>query len=228
MAQKNLKVWLLYILVISVLLGAVFGIVIVLRATWTWIEVRVILTTVVLALASLCGLACDLARSPKTKPVLPVTGLLLTLITAMLFLFGIWSDSTEEMYWKTTVSSMILTLATVQICLLSIAKLASRFRWVFAIAFQVAYGLAIYLIYMIFAEVENPEAFKFAGVVSIVDAALALLIPILHRISRADTKGETIVTPLGERNILAIDAEIATLRKRIEQLEALRAQIEKS
>ena len=57
----DLKRPLLYLAVGSVMVGAVLGIIVVLRNTWGWFEVRVILTTITIAVASLCGLACDLS-----------------------------------------------------------------------------------------------------------------------------------------------------------------------
>lgn len=227
-SSGNLKRRLLYLLIASVVVGAILGIVIVLRGTWTWFEVRVIFTSVILAVSSVCGLACNLARSPHGKAVLPNAGLILTAIAASLSLIGMWSEIESEAYWKTTGAAVILAIATVQICLLSVAKLASRFQWVFVLTFQVAYGLAILLIVMIFAEIENEGMFRLIGVVSIVDASLTLVIPILHRISRFGSREEALVSPLGEHSIVAIDAEIATLQKRIEQLKTQRAKIQDS
>ena len=225
---KKLNVGLFYVFIGSIILGALLGIFIVLRGEWSSFEVRVILTTVVLACSSINGLACEAARSPSSQQPLPIAGLILTVLTACLFLIGIWSSTSSEQYWKFTVSFLILTLATTQICLVSIARLAARFRWVFILAFQVAYGMAIYLIYLICFEVDSEGAIKFAGVLAIVDAALVIIIPILHRISRADARNESIVSPLGEHSLAAIDAEIQSLQKRIVKLQAMRAQIDKS
>lgn len=69
--DRNLKRPLLYMLVGSVMLGAALGIIVVLRNTWGWFEVRVILTTITVAVSSLCGLACDLSRTPRGANLLP-------------------------------------------------------------------------------------------------------------------------------------------------------------
>ena len=100
--RRNLKKALLYLLVGSVILGAVLGIILVLRNKWGWFEVRVILTTVTVALASLCGLACDVSRTPRGKNLLPRCGLGLTFVSAGLILIGMWSDMDSEGYWKST------------------------------------------------------------------------------------------------------------------------------
>ncbi len=224
--QSNLKRPLLYSLVGSVVLGALLGIVLVLRNTWGWFEVRVILTTITVAIASLCGLACDLSRTPRGANILPRCGLLLTLVAAGLILAGMWTDLEKDGFWKFTASVSIFAVATVHICLLSIAQLARRFRWVFFIACQVIYGLAVLLSVIVFWELENERMFRFVAMISIVDAALTLVIPLLHRISRADDNHAHLALPIAARNLAAIDDEIATLKKRIVELEKLRLEMD--
>ena len=75
--------------------GAVLGIIIVLRDNWDWFEIRVILTTITVAVASLCGLACDLSRTPKGSNLLPYAGLCMTLIAAAMIIAGMWIDLSE-------------------------------------------------------------------------------------------------------------------------------------
>ena len=223
--QSNLKRPLLYSLVGWVVLGALLGIVLVLRNTWGWFEVRVILTTVTVAIASLCGLACDLSRTPRGANILPRGGLVLTLVAAGLILAGMWTDLNKDGFWKFTISVSIFAVATVHICLLSIAQLAKRFRWVYFIACQVIYGLAVLLAVIVFWELENERMFRFVAMISIVDAALTLVIPLLHRISRTDDNHSHIAAPIAARNLAAIDAEVAALKKRIVELEKLRLEM---
>lgn len=224
-SHRSLKRPLLYLLVGSVILGALLGIVIVLRNTWGWFEVRVILTTVTVAIASLCGLACDLSKTPRGANILPRCGLVLTLVSASLILLGMWSDFDSDGYWKTTTTVSIFAVATVHVCLLSIARLVRRFRWVFWIACQVVYGLAILLSVIIIGQIENDRMLRFVAAVSIVDAALTLVIPILHRISRTDEDHPVPAGPLAERNLVAISEEIAVLKQRLAELEKLRSAI---
>jgi hypothetical protein len=59
--------------------------------------------------------------------------------------------------------------------------------------------------------------------VSIIDVALTLLIPLLHRISKADDSHTVMATPLEERNAAAIDKKIALRKKEIASLEKLKS-----
>ena len=221
----NMKRPLLNLLIGSVIIGAVLAIILVLRGKWDWFEVRVILTTITIATASLCSLACELSKTPRGANLLPYGGLVLTLLSAVMILAAMWLDFDSEVYWKSTGCVSILAVATVHVCLLSIARLARRFSWVYMVASQVIYGLALLLCIIIIGEIDNDKMWRFVAAASIVDAALTLVIPLLHRISRTgDDRTETMTAP-EERNVAAIDQEIAQLKKRIAALEKLRSEI---
>jgi hypothetical protein len=223
--HSSLKKPLLYALVVSVILGAILGIVLILRNTWGWFEVRIILTTAIVAGASLCGLACDLSKTPFGSNLLPKSGLVLTAIAAALLLLGIWSDIDSEAYWKSVISVSIFAVATVHVCLLSIAKLIGRFQWVYFIGCQIIYGLATLLTILILWEVNSDAMWRFVAALAIVVAALTLVIPILHRIGKMEGKRDELLMPVDARNVASIDEEIARLGDRITQLERLRIKI---
>ncbi|MGD9722029.1 MAG: hypothetical protein AB7O59_10045 [Pirellulales bacterium] len=221
----SLKRPLLYALVASVILAVVLGISIVLRNQWSWFEVRVILTTLTITAASICGLACDLSRSLKGHNLLSRAGMLLTGIAAVLLLYGMWADVNWGNYWKTTAVASTFAVASAHICMLSIARLAKRFRWVFPVAVQVIYGLASLIAVMIVWEIHGARSFQIIAALSILSAGMTLLIPILHRISKTDPTTPAPLTLFDEKNVAAIDAEIAQLQRRILELEKLRAGI---
>ena len=58
----------LYLLIGSILFGAVLGLVIVLRGEWSWFEVRVMITAATIAAASIGALACDMAHAAREQP----------------------------------------------------------------------------------------------------------------------------------------------------------------
>ena len=225
MQSANFKRPLLYCLIVSVTLGAFLGIVLVLRSQWGWIETRIMLTTFVVAVASVCGLACDLSRIPKGLNLLPKLGLASTLVSAALILAVVWTGLPHEFLVKLTFCASIFATATVHACLLSIARLTGGQRWVSLIATQLIYGLAALLIFMVVSEVFDETLWRYTAVLSIVIAALTLVIPILYRLGRNDrTQVETLM-PNDQRSLAKIDEELATLRTRIKTLETLREQV---
>ncbi|WP_442510019.1 hypothetical protein SH528x_001623 [Novipirellula sp. SH528] len=219
---SKLKKPLLYGLIGSVLFGAVLGIFFVLRNTWSWFEVQVVLTALVIAVSSLCGLACDMTRTPSGRNLLPASGLILTGIAAALLLLGIWTTNDSEVYWKTTSCLSILAVTAVHVCLLSIAKLASRFRWVFFIGSQVIFGYSLLLCGVILGEIDTSGVWRLIAALSIVVAAISIVIPILHRISKLERQGDAVLGPVEQRNIATIDEEIERLKARIIELEQLK------
>ncbi len=224
-ANGSLKRLLLYSLLASVTLGAVLGVFLVLRNVWRWFEIQVILTTVVIAIASLCGLACDLSRIPCSKNYLPTFGLFLTSVSTVLILVGMWGGIYGDAYWKISISVSVFCFASVHVCLLSIVPLPATLQPTMFVAFQVIFGVASLLCVMIIWELDDKRMYRFVAVAAIVDAAVTLAIPLLSRISLSDHRKQRPASPIEQRNAFAIDQEIATLRERIEELERLRSKI---
>jgi hypothetical protein len=215
---------LLVMLVGSVVGAAGLGILLVLQNRWGWFEIRVILTTIVIAVASVCGLACDMARTPRGTNGMPIAGLALTAIAALMILAGMWLDFHSEGYWKTTASAGILAVAAVHVSLLSLARLAPDHRWVLFVAWQIIFGLALLLLAMMWFEIEVDRAFRFVAALAILDAAVTLIIPILHRLGRpADAARPHSL--LDAKNLASIDAEIARLKRQLAELERLKAEL---
>jgi hypothetical protein len=221
----SLKRGLLYLAVVSILLAALLGIVLILRNTWDWFEVRVILTTVTVGVASLCGLACDVSRTPRGRNLLPAAGFVLTAGAAGMILVGMWAELDSEPFWKVATSTCVLSVAATHVSLLSIARLASRFRWVFAIACQIVFGLALLIIAIIVWEINVEQVFRLVAALAILDAAITLAIPILHRISKTDADSRTVMSIVEQNNLTAIDDEISRLRQRIAELEGVRSEL---
>jgi hypothetical protein len=215
---------LLYALIGSVIAAAVLGIALVLLNTWGWFEIRVILTTITIAVASVVGLACDLSRTPRGTNALPIAGLTLTTIAAVMILLGMWADINSETFWKTTASIAIFAVAAAHVSLLSIARLAGNFRWVYFIACQIIFGLAILLVAIIFFEIDVDRTFRFVAALAILDAAVTLIIPILHRIGKTHPQSRA-ASLLDQNNIASIDAEIVRLKGQLADLERLKLEI---
>jgi hypothetical protein len=178
----DLKRTLLCLLIGSVILGALFGIWVVIANTWKWWEVRVVLTTVTIAIASFGGLACELSRTKRRADFLPIIGMALSLIAAGLVLTVIWFEpwDTDIRFINWTISSTVFAIATVHVCLLSLMSLASRFRWVMFITILASYGLALLITLLILSSGDNSNLFRLITVVLIVVVALTLVIPLMR------------------------------------------------
>ena len=210
----------LYSLVASVLLSAFLGIVAILSGRFGWLEIRIILTTGTIAVASICGLASGAYLGTKTGQALPLSGIVFTLLAAAMIIMGIWIEVESEGYWKLAASISVFAVACAHLSLLSMARLAEWFQWSLVAACVVIFGVASLIVVMIFFEVDEMGMFQLLGVAAIVDAAMTILIPIFHRLSRAELAPMSDSIPTVETE--AIDAEIAKLKERIAELERMK------
>ncbi len=217
--------WMWYGLIGSIVFGALLGIVVVLRDQWQWFEIRVLLTTAVIAVASLCGLTCDFLRIPGERNILPIAGLVLCLISTTMLLFGMWVEVDDDAFWKLVLAGSTLTIATVHVSLLGIVQLAKRFKWLMFVAYQTIYGLAFLFIYMVLDEKFAASIVQLAIVLSIVNAAITLVIPVMHRISKSELPFQSGASLLEQRSLHSIDEEIGKLRDRIADLEQARSRL---
>ncbi len=143
---------------------------------------------------------------------------------AGLMLWAVWTEPNSEYFWKTALCLVVFAIATAHACLLSIARVARRFGLVQMVAYQVIFGLATLICVALIWEVSNPRIWQLIAAVSILDAGLTLVLPILHRISKTDPTTPT-VSLFDERNLAAIEGEILQLRRRIADLEKLRTEV---
>ena len=185
-------------------------------------DFRVLLSAVVVALASICGLACGAAWEAKRARVFPLGGLALTLAGGASLLVLIWFTprfQAHVWFWKTTAIVCIYAVALSHISLLCVARLASRYTWSLLVAIVAILAVATSVSMMIVAGDASEWAVRLVAVAAIIDAAMSVLIPIFHLLSRREFSGSTQdVAP----SLSDIDTEIAQLEQRLAELHRLR------
>lgn len=214
-SQRLTKIF-LRLFIASIIATALVGIAVISIPNDNWdFEIKIFATTAIIAGASICGLACGgcLTRGHR---ILPTAGLVLAGISACLLLIGLWPEINSEAYWKITATLSFLAVACAHLSLLFMANLAGGYRWAYLVAYQLILGLATLLSAGIGFELFDKEAFwRFTGVISILVAAITLLIPVFHRFSREEVAAQqTAADPL-----FAIEEEIARTKKRLIELE---------
>ena len=192
MNPKRIALW---FLIASVALSAAVGIIALLSGTFGRIQAQIILTTLTISAASICALACGALWESGRARIFPVAGIVLAIISACLFINGIWFESQSEEFWKFSASVGILATATAHACLLFLATLAARFAWARIAAIASVYLLAIQFIYLIYGTPKADAFFRIVGVTGIVAASLTILIPVFHRLSRSDLKPSEAAVP---------------------------------
>jgi hypothetical protein len=200
MNPKRVALW---FLIVSVALSGVMGIIAILSGTFGDVQARIILTTLTISAASICALACGALWESGRAKLFPMAGILTAVLTACLYIFGIWSKISNVEFWKFAASVGLIAVATAHASLLSLAKLARRFAWTRKVAFVAVYILAIMFIYIMYFPPRADTSVRIIGVTSIVVAAFTILTPVFHRLSRGDLSASSSQTKTPVREMHA-------------------------
>ena len=136
----------LYTLIVSVVLTAALGILLILSGRSEWLEVRVLLTALTVSALSICGLSCGAYLERTSVRALPQIGIALALTAGLLLIVGIWTEPRSDLYWKGTLTLTTLAVAVAHVSLLSLARLGVRFGWLQILNYFFVFGVAATLI----------------------------------------------------------------------------------
>jgi hypothetical protein len=214
MSEINLKKIFLYLLITSVAASALIGIGVILFGNFGDLEVRILATTLTVTVTSILGLACGAFLETGRGKVIPVGGIVFAVVASIMWLIVIWyRGEPNEWFMKTTVTATLLAVAGSHVSLLSLARLGKKFVWSRYAVYAVIGSLTAILLFLIWFEPKVNEELigRVVGVLSILVAALTVVTPIFHKLSH------------GEPSEAEIDAEIAVLKEKIEELEARKA-----
>jgi len=203
-------------LIASVVTSAVIGIGVLLLGNFGLIEVRVLMTTMVITIVSVLGLACGVYFGIAGGKLLAFAGIGLSILSGLMSAFITWAIlDDDELFIKCFLTATLLATACSHLSLLSLARLDKRFSWTRISAVVCVILLCAILLYILWLEPtgDSDLIYRVLGVLGILLASITVVTPVLHKLSsdRSDVE--------------KIDAEIETLKKRIEDLEKRRARI---
>lgn len=209
-----LKKMFLKSLIASVAVSAFLGILAILIGDFGEFETKILLTTLTISGASLCGLCCGAAIEMRGKQALPLAGIFTALGAAILVMIGIWTETSSEAFWKSTATAGIFAVAFSHLSLLMLARLSEKYAWAMPAAHGLVFAVALLLSGMLWGEWSEEIAFRLIGVAAILDGAITILIPIFHRLSQED-----LPAPI-DPSLEEIDREIAQLENRLRELKS--------
>ena len=220
MESLNIKKTFLYTLIGSIAVSTLLGIWAILSGEFGEFQAKILGTTLTVVGTSLLGLACGaFLESPhsgeKILKTIPIAGIILAFVAAITVLIMIWGQL--DNIWKIASISAIFAFSLAQLSLLSLAQLSQKFQWVLVAAYFVILSLASINSILIIVEPSSESNFilRLIGVLTVVDASLTVMIPVLHRLSRGDLGGS-------QAEIETIDARIINLKDELSRLEAER------
>jgi hypothetical protein len=209
----NFRRLFLYLLIGSVGLSALLGIIVLLFGNFGMIEVRVLMTTLTVTVMSIFGLACGAYFESGRGRALPITGIVVSVIAAMMAMLIVWDVLDDyEIFIKSFLTATIIAAACSHISLLSLARLDRRFAWTRGFAAVCVGLMCVIFLYILWMEPIGGSdlIYRVLGILGILIAAITVITPVLHKLS----------TP--QDDTAKIDAEIARLRARIDELEAMK------
>lgn len=213
MDNINLRRIFLYTLIASVVLSAVIGIGVLIFGDFGAIEIRVMMTTLVVTVTSILGLACGAYLETGRGKYLPIAGIVLSILSALMSFLIIWNalDDSEN-FIKSFLTGTMLAAACSHLSLLSLARLDRRFSWTRIAAVVCVVLLCTLLLYILWFEPEGDGNFVYRtlGVLAILLASVTVLTPVLHKLSSSGS---------GTDKLDALDKEIAELKERLANLE---------
>jgi hypothetical protein len=174
--EFQVKKLFLHSLIVSVVASAVLGTLALLSGNWGWLGLRVFLTAVTVSGASICGLASGAYLASRRGLVLPLAGIALSLLGAIMLIAGMWLEFFDSaVYWQVTVSVSVFAVAFGHLSLLSMARLAQWFQWSLMMAHVVILSVASIIVAIIWAGIPGAGVFQMLGVATIIDAAITVL-----------------------------------------------------
>ena len=205
----------LYLLIASIGTSAIMGIGVLLLGSFGDIEIRVLFTTLTVTVTSIFGLACGAFLEAGRGRFLPLAGIILSIVSALMCFLIIWDVLDDsEVFLKFFLSATMLAAGCSYLSLLSLARLDRRFAWTRAFAAVCVILLTALLLYILWMEPSGDSDFVYRalGVLSIILASVTVITPVLHKLSH---RGQ---------DVEKIDAEIEQLRARIAELEKMKEQ----
>jgi len=215
----NLRRFFLYMLIGSVSLSAVIGIGVILFGDFGEIEIRVLMTTLTVTATSILGLACGAYLESGRGKYLPLAGIVLAVISALMSLLVIWNvlDDSKP-FAKSFLTATLLAVACSHLSLLLLARLDRRFSWTRVAAVVCVALLCAILLFIMWFEPEGGSGtiYRVLGVLGILLASITVITPMLHKLSSAGA------------SVGALDKEIKELESRLADLRDQKNAIENS
>jgi len=206
-------------LIASVVTSALIGIGVLLLGNFGLIEVRILMTTMVVTVVSVLGLACGAYIEIREGKYLPLAGIAFSVVAGLMSFLVIWDVlDDDEIFIKSFLTVTLLATACSHLSLLALARLDRRFSWT-RISAAICVGLLCgILLFILWFEPtgESDVVYRVLGVLGILLASITVITPVLHKLSsdRSDVE--------------KIDVEIEGLKKRIAELGEQRAIISKT
>jgi hypothetical protein len=165
-------------------ISALLAITSVLSGKFGEFEIKVLITTSVIAVASICSLCCSAYTSRSQNSLPGVAGVSFAGISAAMLIIGVWAEMDSEGYWKTTAVLSVFAIAFAHSLALLAVRLRPTHSWLQLGTAINIFALAAIISIMIVGEIDGEGMLKLVAILAILAGLETLVIPIVGRLAK--------------------------------------------
>jgi hypothetical protein len=154
------------------------------------VQGKVLATSACVTGASLLVLACLPAWERGLARLAPAVGAGATLAGLALIVVAIWEEPSQDGYWKSVGTFLLVGGWGTLVSLLALAELAPRYRWTFLAAAGLALLLTAIAVVAMWSAPSSGLFERLAAGVAVLTAAFVVVVPVLSRASRGELEAD--------------------------------------
>ena len=131
-------------------------------------------------------MSCAAFIEKKRLVELGLSGIFLSIISAILLIAGMWPEIDSDAYWKTTISLIIAAVAFAHAFLLVLPELDDKQKWVQRVSSVTIGILALQIAVALWGEIDNEVYYRLLAVVGIILGLETLAIPMLMKLRKGN------------------------------------------
>lgn len=189
MDYSEIKSHFLKLFIVFLILTAVIAIITVISGEFGDIQARILGTTLTISIASICAMSCAAFIEKRNYKPVGITGMIFSLVSAILIIAEIWGSVGSNLYYKITFSAVVCTFSFAHALLLLLPKLDRDKEWVQRATAVIIALLAAQIIAWIWLEIDHQIYFRVMTVIAIIVGLETLVIPILMKLKKENGGG---------------------------------------
>ena len=111
MNQSALKRFALRSFLLFLAFTALVAIISVLTGSFGEVQLRILLTSLTISTASICAMSCAAFIERKDRTILGAAGIICSVAAALVIIFGIWFEPSEDTFWKLSITLVVAAAA---------------------------------------------------------------------------------------------------------------------
>ena len=182
MNQSALKRFALKSFLLFLAFTALVAIISVLTGSFGEVQLRILLTSLTISTASMCAMSCAAFIERKDRTILGTAGIICSVAAALVIIFGIWFEPSEDTFWKLSITLVIAAAAFAHTFLLLLPLLDMNYRWTQQVSTASILLLSFLVVFAVWLEIDATSYYRLLAVVAIVVGLVTLAIPILVKL----------------------------------------------